>query len=188
MIIDLYPGALEKTDNSILNQNNDYTDYICKHGESECYANAVHACALLYLDKNLAFNFIFCYFDNIREYGLDINQTSEFCLNQISNHKLYSTLLNCATGLTGKQQMDNIIKLKENINGKIMYSPSILINNLLDYTKEDEIESDILSYLCKNIKIKKLIDSDICKGNKDNGNNYYFDRIKLFSKLKLKRK
>lgn len=185
--MNLIPGAQENYDSSITVENNDYNDFICKHGEKECFANAVHACALFFFEKSLSFNFVDCYFDNIREFGLDIKQTSEFCLKKINKDETYPDLLECASGLSGKIQISKNIQLKERVNGKIYRSPSIVINKIYNNMDEDEIESDTLGYLCKNFQIEKLSESDQCKTYKNKNYHNYYKRVEFLSKLRKDR-
>ena len=182
--LNIIPGALEKFDGSLTNQNNDYNDFICEHGENECFANAVHSCALFFFEKSISFNFVDSYFDNLRELGLDINQTSEFCLKKINKDKSFSNLFECASGLSGKLQINKNIQMKENVQGKINRSPSNVINKVFNGSKEDEIEADTLGYLCKNYRIDNLFDSDICKAYKENNFGNYHHRKNYYSKLK----
>ncbi len=168
-------------------ETNDYNDFICKHGEIECFANAVHACALFFFEKRKSFKFIDCYFDNIREFGLDIKQTSEFCTKQINKDEAFSDLMECASGLSGKQQINKNIQMKEAVQGNVNRSPSIVINKVFDRSKEDEIEADTLGYLCRNFKIDKLFDSDICRAYKDKNFGNYYQRVKFVSNFKKQR-
>lgn len=142
---------------------------------------------MYFFDKSLSFKFIECYFDNIREFGLDVKQTSEFCSKKINKEESFSDLMECASGLSGKLQITKNIQIKENVQGKVNKSPSIVINNVFDRLKEDEIEADTLGYLCKNYKIDKLFDSDLCKAYKLKNFGNFHQRVKFISKFKKER-
>ncbi len=144
----------------------------------------MHACAIKYLDLISGFEFAICYFENIREFGLDIRQTSEFCFKQISKEDLFSKVIDCAMGVEGKKEMENIIRLRKEVSGEISNSPAVILNNEFNIEKEDELESDTVGYICKNIKNNNFSNSEICANYKESSFKRYKFRINFYTKYK----
>lgn len=198
----IFPCALEQIDNFLmLSSNGDYTNFFCKHGENECYGNAIHACAILFMDNKSSFEFAFCYFDNIREFYSDVNQTTEFCLKKHFKEELKNKIFECAKGEGGKNQILEFLKLKESVNQRINMSPSIVINGSFNRELEEEMETDTLGYLCRHkyfsynddfyskYENKKISDQNtsenlLCGIYKSDNYRLYQDNIDFFRKSK----
>jgi len=56
-----------------------------------------------------------------------------------------------------------MIKIKNNVDDIIKYSPSVLFNNRIDSSKQDEIKSDTIGFLCRNLYYEKLTENEICQ-------------------------
>jgi hypothetical protein len=87
-------------------------------------------------------------------------------------------------GIEGKRVMENIIRLRKEVNGEITSSPAVILNNEFNIEKEDELESDTVGYICKNVKNNDFLNSEICADYRESSFKRFLHRVNFYTKYK----
>ena len=129
-------------------------NFVCKHYENECSGNLYIMCANNLMKREKYNEFIICFFDYIKYYGLNVEETSRFCSSN-------QDLKNCVESNQGRSLADNILNRKNMLNINFNHSPLVMVNDKFDYDEEYNILNDLKSYICKKYgyNIQNCLDS-----------------------------
>ena len=143
--VNLVPGSLMSNDMS--------NSFSCKHGYNECVGNIYHLCAKNLFSNDLFNQYVLCYFDFMRAYGYNIEETSNYCSGSIGLN--FTELKKCADSDQGSNLAQNLLRTKQSFSFNFGHSPLAIIDNNIPIN-EDEIFNNLVGFLCK------------LNGNKDN--------------------
>jgi hypothetical protein len=146
----LIPGAFEHIASDIDTNNyieDDKLKFQCKNGENECLGNKFHACALSTLDKSIAYNYIFCFMENIKIYTYNTYSTTQFCATK--NNFQYDDLLKCVNSKNSNTYMRLQLEKKQKLSEVIRETPWITINNKYDFKQMENLIDNFTSEICK---------------------------------------
>ncbi|BES90928.1 gamma-interferon inducible lysosomal thiol reductase [Nesidiocoris tenuis] len=131
----------------------DQITFICQHGESECYLNKIHACALerikgTNLQRVSLATCLFVYYKTP-------NKAGKTC-----SHKFglkWSDIKNCAENEEGTQLMDKYGKITDSLNPPHTFVPTTAVNKYRgDDAFQDKLASDLKGVLCSILKKDKI--------------------------------
>jgi hypothetical protein len=127
--------------------------FSCKHGYNECVGNIYHLCAKNLFSNDLYNQYVICYFDFMRAYGYNVEETSNYCSGSIGLN--FTELKKCADTDQGSNLAQSLIRTKQSFSFSFGHSPLAIIDNNIS-TNEDEIFNNLVGFLCR------------LNGNKDN--------------------
>ncbi|CAG7786676.1 unnamed protein product, partial [Allacma fusca] len=116
----------------------------CQHGNAECYGNIVHACAISLLKPEVSASFIYCTTTQRRP-----PFAGPFCSKQLNIS--YTPIQNCAQSNVGLRLHDANGNRTAALVPPHEWVPWVTFNNVWNRKEADEIETDLLSVVCKHL-------------------------------------
>jgi interferon gamma-inducible protein 30 len=133
--LSLIPGALQQ----YIRETHTFD---CLHGQAECTANKLHACALLLLEDREAVDYISCFMNEIYNYQKDIEATTQRCAG-----KNFNNLYLCARSTSADEYVLELLNKKTEVSRQFMnISPWVVINS--KYYQNELVEEDLIRYIC----------------------------------------
>ena len=117
-------------------------DFICQHGDEECYGNLIETCTIQIMGKVQSYSTIICIETNIHKYGANFDKTIELCLS--NEPKVLQEIKKCVESDMGNLYEHQMAQ-KTDINH--MWVPWILVDGYHDINIENEIINSLIDYL-----------------------------------------
>ena len=124
--------------------------FTCQHGENECLGNLMESCALNVTDYKTGLAFSLCLEENIEQYSDDFTQAGTHCSGVLSINM--NDINKCMQGDLGNQIQHDIASKTESLQPSHEYVPWVVVNGQHDSNVENQVLSDMVSYVCQNYK------------------------------------
>jgi interferon gamma-inducible protein 30 len=146
---DLYPYG-----NANRRKKGDEWEIICQHGPKECEGNILETCTLkLYEKYSQAIPFIIC----LEEGAPNWDTAGAACAAKGGLD--WSKITGCASSETGHKYELEMADATESLNPQRTEVPWILINGEHSYEVNDEVQRDLVGYVCSVYKGPLKIDA-----------------------------
>lgn len=120
--------------------------FSCRHGQAECQANMVHACAIaLYPDPYVHLHFIAC---TLKAWKPERNVIR--CSQQMKLES--SKIQGCASSPQGKILLQKMGWRTLSVKPPINYVPSVIIDGGFNKRKQKKLQKEFKATLCKHFK------------------------------------
>ena len=128
-------------------------DFICQHGDNECYGNLIETCAIQVLGRVRSYSTIICMESYIEKFDKNFDATIEFCLSD--DKTSLKEIKECVISDMGNIYEHQMAQ-KTDINHK--WVPWIVVDGYHDVDIENEIIDILIDFICGDDKTK-------CYGN-----------------------
>ena len=124
--------------------------FSCQHGENECAGNLMESCALSLNDYKLGLAFSVCLEDNLDTYSRDFSRTGTYCAEEVNIN--IGDILRCMQGDLGNQAQHEIASKTISLNPPHQHVPWIVVNEQHSSDTENQVNRDMLKFICKSYK------------------------------------
>ncbi|XP_077517439.1 gamma-interferon-inducible lysosomal thiol reductase-like [Amblyomma americanum] len=129
--------------NADMKVSNGTITFQCQHGPDECYINEVQTCAVKYVHPTRKLlDFVDCM---LRQD--DPTKAGEPCAQKVGTD--WPVLNRCSTGPEGTQLLYQMGKRTRGHQPPIEYVPYVEINGFHNETMQDEVQRDLLHFVCE---------------------------------------
>ncbi|XP_045505981.1 gamma-interferon-inducible lysosomal thiol reductase-like isoform X2 [Colias croceus] len=120
--------------------------FICHHGNDECYGNKVQACILK--DRSLAdtdkMELVICLMGQANP-----DKSLDTCLEQMKKSAETSKLKKCASGEQGDNLLASYGDKSDTVQRPLSFVPTVVINEKFDQAVQDEAIKDLKAVVCR---------------------------------------
>ncbi|XP_050031305.2 GILT-like protein 1 [Dermacentor andersoni] len=144
LVVDMVPfGGTHIKEPQVANTTVSFT---CRHGQAECQASMIHACAIaLYPDPDKHLPFISCTLMSWKP-----EKNAQKCSNE---HKLESSrILGCASSEQGRILLQKMGRRTMSVQPPINRVPSVVIDGGFNKRYQKELQEVIKATVCKHFK------------------------------------
>jgi interferon gamma-inducible protein 30 len=131
--------------------------FTCQHGDNECVGNLMESCALNLTGKQNGLAFVLCVEANLDNYSQDFTQAGTYCAGLFGVNM--NDVNDCMQGDLGNQIQHDIAVQTENLQPSHQYVPWVVVNGAHDTNVENQVLSDMLTYVCQSYQGSVKIDA-----------------------------